>query len=100
MDTLNAPVAIEPTRGVVKLTYDQIHKLAEYGRLPHGWTTHPIQLACQKLVEHGIVGKLEIYPNNNDDKDGLPDVIYPSIVTAANRANTPYRQKGIDYLST
>jgi|SRR5882672_1392452 len=81
----------------MKFTYNEVHNLAEYGRVKHGWITYPVQLACKKLIEQGISGKLEICPNNNEDGDGLPDMTYPSILTAAKNANTNYLQKGLHY---
>lgn len=56
-----------------------------------------IQRFCIDLVDKSISGKLEIYPNNNEDGDGIPDVIYPSIATAAIHANCRYLQKGVHY---
>jgi hypothetical protein len=98
MNAIEDVEVIEPeaiTKATVKLTYNEIHKLAEYGRMKHGWITYPVQLACKKLVDKGITGRLEIYPN--EYSDGLPDVVYSSILHAANNANAHYRQKGKDY---
>jgi hypothetical protein len=80
------------------ITYIELHKLAEYGRTQHGWTSYPVHLASKTLVEQGKTGRINIYPNDRYiDGDGLPDVVYPSIANAANNGNTRYLQKGHHY---
>ena|SRR5882672_8829914 len=55
----------------------------------------PVQLFCKDLVENGIFGRLEIYPNEDIDFKS-PDVVY-NIKQAAEHANCRYTQKGLDY---
>ena len=57
----------------MKLTYNEIYTYAEYGRVEHGRYTYPVQSCCKQLVEEGIKGPLEIYPNNDTDKTGSFD---------------------------
>jgi hypothetical protein len=81
----------------MKATYNEVIEMSRYGRAGHGWTTYPIQLCARRLLEGGIAGRLEIYPNDNEDGDGLPDVIYQSIANAATTGNSRYLQKGHHY---
>ena len=74
----------------MKLTYNEIYTYAEYGRVEHGRYTYPVQSCCKQLVEEGIKGPLEIYPNNDTDKTGSFDAVYPSIANAANNNSATY----------
>jgi hypothetical protein len=86
----------------MKVSYNEVSAIAEYGRVEYGYITYPVQLASKMLVEQGTRGRLKIYPNGdyypyNEDGDGLPDVVYPSVVSASNNASTHYLQKGHHY---
>lgn len=74
----------------MKLSYNEVYSFAEYGRVRHGWLTYPVQLCCKELVKQGIKGRLEIYSNNDVNKEGEPDVVYLSIVDASKNANARY----------
>lgn len=56
-----------------------------------------VQIYCKQLLEREIRGQLWIYQDLDEDCEYLPDVIYPSIVSASNDASTSYKQIGIHY---
>jgi hypothetical protein len=81
----------------MRITYNEITAMSQHGRFEHGWITYPAQLCAKTLLEQGMSGRLEVYPNENEDGDGLPDLVYPSIANTANSTNARRLTKGIDY---
>jgi hypothetical protein len=62
-------------------------------------STYKVQIYCKQLKEQK--GKqLWIYPNQDTNFEYLPDVIYPSVTSAANNASCSYLQMGIHYGKT
>jgi hypothetical protein len=59
----------------------------------------PVQIYCKRLVEQGITGQLWIYPNDDVNCIGYPDVIYPSITRAANDAAAAYRHPSAEIIN-
>lgn len=60
-------------------------------------STYKVQIYCKSL---NAKGQLWIYNNLDTNFEYLPDVIYPSITSAANNANASYWQMGVHYGKT